>query len=398
MKDKRNNKIENSADTDTSMLGDVTKSPATGSEEISEHTSSNDVGTSATTKIEWNRDMEYSIIQGIGDGEKSKYLIKGRCRKCWGKLMGRTDDNHVFTGIKCRVCGAILEGNEAKEEAERMSNETGTNMFNMIFGLYPEYATGQFVEKIFPCMDRQTEDEIKKRVNAKVREGNIEGKLTRNCFPSGSAGFLYLQAVLLMAGVGETSDPLEMLSTQFPWPDLKDDGSAAVYLPMEELGKDPQYLEFGTVKMLGSTMARAMLSAFACELTMKAICLTCKDEALKDHDLLDLYEDLPESSRKRIEADFTEIREVINRGRHTFGAWRYFEKNLGEKAMGKVIDMEQAQALGKAARVILDEAEMVGLGFNVSMKVKQNVRKTEEKSNYNYNFKLNVKGWEAPPA
>ena len=58
------------------------------------------------------------------------------------------------------------------------------------------------------------------------------------------------------------------------------------------------------MKRLGSTMTIAMMSAFACELAMKAIRLTRMDEAQKIHDLWLLYSDLPEDSRARMEEGF----------------------------------------------------------------------------------------------
>ena len=45
-------------------------------------------------------------------------------------------------------------------------------------------------------------------------------------------------------------------------------------------------------------MAQAMTAAFACELVMKAICLTCKDEAKQTHDLLDLNDGLEVTHRR----------------------------------------------------------------------------------------------------
>ena len=55
-------------------------------------------------------------------------------------------------------------------------------------------------------------------------------------------------------------------------------------------------------------MARGMMSAFACELAMKAVSLTVNDAARKTHDLLCLYDHLPKSSKQRLEFDFPDIR------------------------------------------------------------------------------------------
>ena len=78
----------------------------------------------------------------------------------------------------------------------------------------------------------------------------------------------------------------------------------------------------------GSTMTRALMSAFACELAMKAIRLTRLDEARKQHDLLALYRDLPEDSRTRMEMDYPGIEAILQKARHTFGKWRYFETKI----------------------------------------------------------------------
>lgn len=63
-----------------------------------------------------------------------------------------------------------------------------------------------------------------------------------------------------------------------------------------------------------------------------------------------------------MEADYPGIVAALDAGRQTFGSWRYFETNVRETVAQSLIDTEQARNLGKAARVILDEAEVVGLG------------------------------------
>ncbi len=77
------------------------------------------------TRIEWGIDMEtISSKWGIGDGGKEKEIrIAGRCKSCWGGLIGRRNEAYELTGIKCRVCGTKVEGQDAKEEHERMSNK-----------------------------------------------------------------------------------------------------------------------------------------------------------------------------------------------------------------------------------------------------------------------------------
>ena len=92
--------------------------------------------------------------------------------------------------------------------------------------------------------------------------------------------------------------------------DVHRDGSATVHIPTEQLGEHSKTSEKELMKRLGSTMTIALMSAFACELAMKAICLTRKDETRKSHDLWELYSDLPEDSRARIEEDFPEAGSV----------------------------------------------------------------------------------------
>ncbi len=114
-------------------------------------------------------------------------------------------------------------------------------------------------------------------------------------------------------------------------------------------------------------MMAGMNAAFACELALKAIQITHLDEARKTHDLLELYRDLPEDSKTRLKADFAEIEDELERARHTFGRWRYFETNVGEEGMQAMANTERAFALVKAARVIIDEGEIAGLTYKVDI-------------------------------
>ena len=114
------------------------------------------------------------------------------------------------------------------------------------------------------------------------------------------------------------------------------------------------------MERMGLLMMSGMNAAFACELGLKAILITRLDEARKTHDLLDLYNDLPEDSKTRLKADFAEIEGKLERARHTFGRWRYFETNVGEEGMQAMANTERAFALAKAARVIIDEGESRG--------------------------------------
>ena len=348
-------------------------------------------------KIEWNWDLEESMDLGdFRPSDTARATLKGRCKRCWGRLLGRVDDMHVLTGIRCRVCGALVQGKDAKAEYERMSHESALNMLNMGLGHAPRYKEdSKFVQKVFPETTRQTEEQFLERVDAKRSAGTKRGWLTRTSFPAGSVGYFLLQARVLISGVERT--PREMSVAQFSDFDLNYDGSATVYLSKKELSEHSTTHEYELMKRMGSVVTIAMMSAFACELAMKAICLARLHEARKSHDLLSLFDGLPADSRERIEADFSEITTVLERGRHTFGDWRYFETTVSERGFAALIDTERALALGKAARVILDEAEMVGLGYSIRLEAKQSARADGDERTYQYHHHLHVVGRESPP-
>ena len=142
-----------------------------------------------TKKIEWNVNMDSMSLElsAIGgqkiDGQKPM-RTPGRCKSCWGGLVGRSNEACELTGIKCRVCGTKLEGKDVAEAEQRMSNEALINLLNIRLGRYPKYGDGLFVQKVFPYMERQTEAEIRQRISKKVAEGNKQSKLTRNSFPA----------------------------------------------------------------------------------------------------------------------------------------------------------------------------------------------------------------------
>ena len=355
----------------------------------------------SSIEIEWGIDMDTMSTKWSFAGKPEREVkLKGRCKRCWGSLLARSDEAGVWTGMKCRVCGWLLEGEDAAKERARGLNESIVNLMNIDFGRYSQYAEGAFSLKIFPQMDRLTEGELRTRIGTKVASGSRaenREKLTRSSFPLGSPGWLYLQANTLMSGVEQISNLDQQSVAHFPDFDIREDGTVVTYLPMEGLKEDPQFHERQMARTMGSTMIEAMVSAFACELAMKAICLTCKDEAIKNHDLLDLFNDLPEDSRLRIRADYPEIEELMERARQVFGAWRYFERDIGESGLMAIADLNRAQALSKAARVILDEATIVGLGGTVKMNATRNVRVVGEQRFYKGEIKINMTGSEWPP-
>ena len=88
---------------------------------------------------------------------------------------------------------------------------------------------------------------------------------------------------------------------------------------------------------------------------------------------------------------------MLTAGRHTFGAWRYFEKNVGEDGLHAMIDLDRARTLAKAARVILDEAEVVGLAGVVDTKAAMGMHKVGEQETHKQKINLRIKGRESPP-
>ena len=362
-------------------------------------------GTIGSVKIEWNQDFDnrWHEMKSIGSGDEKytfgkegRFRLKGRCRRCWGGLIGKGATEDSPTAIRCRVCGILLEGDDAREEYRRMSKQDASNTFQMALGFPPKYRDdARFVSKIFPHIDRQTKEEFHERTSAQAKKGPREGWLTRREFPGGSAGFLFLQARALMSGVERL--PRELSVARFWDFDIHDDGSATVHVPTKELSEDPKASENELMKRLGSTMIIAMMSAFACELAMKAIRLTRMDEARKSHDLWRLYRDLPEDSRARMREDSPEVGSVLKKARHTFDKWRYFEANVGGHGLSSMIDTDRAFALAKAARVLLDEAELMGLGYSVDIDATQRVTTTSDRKYMDVIHKMHTTAREAPP-
>ena len=358
-------------------------------EKVSENKSEppNTIGSVEVEWAEWAFDLDnisHSNIQVGGQaykpGEEAEIRVKGRCKRCWGGLVAKGHQSEFLPdAIRCRVCGKTLEGDKAREEFQRMSGEAARNTLSVVTGLAQRYSDkGDFVQKLFPPMDRLSEDGFRQRVKGRAGKVAKDGWLTRSDFPEGSAGFLFLQARALMSGVEQL--PREMSAVQFPAFD----------------GNDDETRKSELMKRLGSTMTVAMMSAFACELAMKAIRLTRMDEARKSHDLLRLYRDLPQDSRQRIEADFTGIVSTLERGRHTFDKWRYFEVNMGGRGISAMIDTDRAFALAKAARVILDEAVIAGLGYSVRVDATRTDTRRDDREDIHIKHRLSVEGTEAP--
>ena len=327
-------------------------------------------------EIEWRKDFDDHPAGGHASGQGTAAAIEGRCTNCWGRLVGRQDGDERWTGIECRLCGRSVEGDVAGSEMERMRREADGNLTKVCRGLAAKYREdAKFVFKILPDMDRNTAH-VDKRIAAKIAAARRGGYLDRGSFPKGTAGYLYLQANTFMAGIESLPHEMSVIrysDIDFEEPrisgvDVADDGSARV--SAKTMGRFRQPSKHMLMERMGSVMMLGMISAFSCELALKAILITRQDEAKKNHDLLDLYKDLPEDSRTRLKADFAEIDSVLKDGRHTFGRWRYFEKNVDGKEMLAMVNTERAFALAKAARVIIDEGEIAGLTYKVNVNVK----------------------------
>ncbi len=362
-------------------------------------------GTKGTVTIEWNLDFDnrWCTINSVGSGddkvtigEEGRVRLKGRCRRCWGGLIGKVATGDVPTAIRCRVCGLLLEGDEAGEEYRRMNEQDAWDTASlMVFGGLPKYRKdARFVSKIFSHINRQTAEEFHERTNAEAQNIPKNDRLTRKGFHRGSAGFLFLQARALMSGVERL--PRESSVVRFWDIDIHDDGSATVHIPTKELREDSNTSKNELMKRLGSTMTIAMMSAFSCELAMKAIRLTRMDEAQRSHDLWQLYRDLAEDSRARMEEDFSGIDSVLKSARHTFGKWRYFEEDVGSRGVEVMIDTGRAFDLAKAARVLLDEAEMMGLGYNVHIDATQKVSTAGDQQYRHVTHKMDITASESP--
>ena len=330
-------------------------------------------------------------------GAYGKAVAKGRCVQCWGRLIGRTADvDEGWAQVRCRVCDVMLDSADANLEVERMEREATFSLMNMRWGRVPKYREDAvFVQKLFPHVPRQDGDEVNARIRRKMAEGGKKGFLTHGGFPPGAPGLLFVQAAILMAGLERM--PFGMSVPGLDGIDIKDDGALVVPDPTEKIREDPQYPEYALKQRMGSTMTAAMMGAFACELAMKAISLTIADEARKEHDLLSLFDGLPETSRKRVEADFSDIRSVMEESRYVFDKWRCFDSSIGGDTIQAMIDRKRCFRLGKAARVLLDEAETVGLTYRVALDTNAQVRRRGERMNYGLTEKLRIRTGESPP-
>ena len=346
----------------------------------------------------WARDLDEVSVTWPRGGKSSSILkTKGRCTRCWGALNAWGDAKGGCTAIRCRVCGAGVSGLTAAEELGRMEAEMASNLHRADLGAVSADRTGQFTFKIFPDVDRRSFEQVKSRPESR-KQRSRRNWMTRTEFPFGSAGWLVFQARALLAGIEYRAVWDERSFAGFAEFDTGDDGS--LFVPdtpasHTELG---QSKEGSVLKWMGATMTATMNSAFACELALKAIALTCNDQARKKHDLLVLLNDLPDICRSRMQADHKEMASLFERKRHAYGAWRYFERDAGDGGIKSLVDISAARDLGRAARVLLDEAEVVGLRASFAFEGTRMSEDTDRGRLHRDYIKIRLTGGESPPA
>ncbi|MCY4151154.1 MAG: hypothetical protein OXE94_02825 [Aestuariivita sp.] len=343
--------------------------------------------------MEWNVDFDKQTISvpDLFDEKAASAPIKfkGRCRSCWGNLIGKERDDHTITAIRCCICGIRVEGDEAKQEYEKMQTEVMKASFQVALRQPTEnQKEGQFIAKLFPQIDHTDTKTDSWSRNCRIQEKEW---LTKEKI--GPPGWFVLQAHALISGVRYPRTPSDIF--HLPDIELKEDGRATIRNTKNTRSSNQESL---VMQALGSTMGNTLLSAFACELLMKGITLSLTDKARKTHDLHKLYLGLPNDSKERIKKDEPEIERILEQSQDTFGRWRYFERSVAETAIGVMIDYDQGVSLGRIARILLDEAETVGLGYSAILSIRHEVYKAgKHTKSKEMTHKINIRGIERMP-
>ena len=327
--------------------------------------------------------------------------VTGRCTGCWGPVKGLKDSDGGWIRIECQFCGRSIEANDAVREAERMQLEAEDNLPQVRVGHGSVYdKKARFVLKILPDMDRDT-TWFEQRV-ATMREAKPKrNRLDRRAFPLGSPGYLYAQASAFVAGFANL--PREMSAISLADFHFGEPQMVGVEMPTAEatgrisgdvpaIHREPSNAVM--MARMGTALVAGMVAAFACELGMKAILMTRQHELEKTHDLLKLYEALPEDSRKRLEADFADIAGVFREYRDVFGKWRYLEHGT-RPAIGALVDTDRVLGLGKAARVIVDECFVAGLQYEIDVASDFEFTVDQDDASYSEQRRLRVLGHES---
>ena len=304
-------------------------------------------------------------------GPARRVEVAGRCVRCWGPIHGSRTPDDQWTHIECRLCRHSVNGEEAEQEAKAMLLEMDDNLTPARIGQPPEYReAARFVLKIMPEMVRSSPQQIAKRKRAISATKKRRYWINRHDVPAGHAGFLYLQARVISFGVESlptamaTVEPTDFGEAQITGADVSATGDLLRVrgkIPHREPTPEEQWAR------MGRAMVSGMAAAFACEVGMKAILLTRKDEASRTHDLRKLHNKLPADSRVRLEADYRGLGDALKRHRHTFDKWRYLERSAGQDGFRALVDSTRAMELRKATRVILDECATSGLTAQVEI-------------------------------
>ena len=295
-----------------------------------------------------------------------------------------------------------LDGQDAQHEIASMWREAAANLPRARVGRRSEYRErARFVLKMLPDMDRDPQ-RFGHRTEASARAARQRGRLTRREFPPGTPGFLYAQARAFLSGMeslSHESSAIALSDFDFGEPQVVDviespaDGTVRVSGTAPARFRKPSHE--AVMARMGTAVVAGMAAAFACEVGMKAILITRLDEADKTHDLLELYRALPPDSQERLEGDFPDIPHVLNKSRHAFGKWRYFEQSVAKDAIGALGDTDRVWELGKVARVIVDECTIAGLGYEVHVQTTYDVESDGGDASVSQHLSLHVEGGEA---
>ena len=328
--------------------------------------------------------------------------ITGRCEDCWGPVLGTKEAHGRWNRIECVVCGRSVEGDNAVRETEAMLCEASENMASARVGRPSKYRSdAQFVLKLMPDMDRDSA-KVDRRIEGNLAQGHKRSRLTRHDIPPGTAGYLYAQARVFLSGVEDLSKEISAIAlSDFDCGEPPVTGiyqSAVEDLPPVKMGLPIVYRkpsERALMKRMGTALVAGMASAVACEVGIKAVLVTRRDEAAKTHDLFDLYEELPKDSRSRLEADFPTIAAVLENNRGTFGKWRYFEQEIAGDAIRALVDTDRIRGLSKAARVIVDECVVAGLDFHIDVDATYDIPWDGDKTKTSQRIHVSLEGGEA---